>query len=97
MPQSDRKRIDEYAAWVRGIEPGTIEYSWREVLEPLWTYPEDRATSRLPAMFIDPKSRWLPLVPIQEGRQDHQYMDQIASPLVCVPAYREALLAALAD
>ncbi len=48
-------------------------------------------------MFVDPQSHWLPLVPVKEGRRDHQYMDQLDSPLVCVPAYREALLAALAD
>ena len=73
-------------------------YSWREVLEPLWTYPEHPAMSEAArAMFLDPKSPWLPLIPVKEGRHDHQYMDQIASPLACVPAYREALLAALAD
>ena len=49
------------------------------------------------AMFLDPESPWLPLIPVKEGRHDDQYMDQLASPLACVPAYREALLAALAD
>ena len=94
----DREALDEYAAWVQAIEPETIEYSWREVLEPLWTYPEHPAVSEAArAMFLDPKSPWLPLIPVEEGRRDHQYMDQIASPLACVPAYREALLAALAD
>ncbi len=48
-------------------------------------------------MFVDPQSHWLPLVPVNKGRRDHQYMDQLDSPLVCVPAYREALLTALAD
>ncbi len=94
----DREALDEYAAWVQAIEPRTIEYSWRGDLEPLWTYPEHPALSQAArAMFIDPQSSWLPLIPVQEGRSDHQFMDQLASPLVCVPAYREALLAALDD
>jgi len=94
----DRAGLDEYAAWVQAIEPGTIEHSWREVLEPLWTYPERAAVSQAArAMFVDPKSHWLPLIPVNDDRRDYQYADQIASPLACVPAYREALLAALAD
>ncbi len=94
----DREALDEYAAWVRAIEPGTIEYDWREVLEPLWTYPDHPAVSGAArAMFLGPRSPWLPLIPVQEGRRDHQYEDQVASPLACVPAYRAALLAALAD
>jgi hypothetical protein len=94
----DRTALDEYAAWVQLIEPRTIEDSWREVLEPLWTYPEHPALSQAArAMFVDPQSNWLPLIPVARGRLDDQYMDQIASPLACVPAYREALLAALAN
>jgi hypothetical protein len=80
------------------IEPGTIEYSWREVLEPLWTYPEHREISDAARrMFAGPKSPWLPLIPVEAGRRNPQWMEQLASPLVCVPEYREALLAALAD
>ena len=94
----DREALDDYAAWVQLIEPETIEHSWREVLEPLWNYPDHPALSKAAhAMFVDPQSHWLPLVPVKKGRRDHQYMDQLDSPLVCVPAYREALLAALAD
>ena len=94
----DRESLDDYAAWVQLIEPETIEHDWRDALEPLWTYPDHRALSEAAhAMFVDPQSHWLPLVPVKEGRRDHQYMDQLDSPMVCVPAYREALLAALAD
>jgi hypothetical protein len=94
----DRAALDEYGAWVQAIEPGTIESTWHQVLEPLWTYRDQAAVSQAArAMFVDRKSHWLPLVPVMEGRHDAQYMDQIASPLACVSAYREALLAALAD
>ncbi len=63
----DREALDEYAAWVRMIEPGTVEYTWREVLEPMSTYPEHRAISEAArAMFLDPKSPWLPLIPVED-------------------------------
>ncbi len=94
----DLQALDDYAAWVQGLDPSTIEYSWREVLEPLWTYPDHRSVSAAArSMFVDPKSPWLPLVPVGEGRGDLRDREQIASPLACVPAYREALHAALAD
>ena len=41
----DRAALDEYAAWVPSVDPSKIEYDWREVLEPLWTYPEHPALS----------------------------------------------------
>src|SRR5581483_927666 len=50
------------------------------------------------AMFRDPTSRWLPLIPVERfADRRRPYTKLIASPLACVPAFREALLAALAD
>jgi hypothetical protein len=95
---ADRDALDEYAAWIPLIKPQTMEHFWRDVLEPLWTYPFHIEIARSArAMFSDPKSPWLPLVPVTEQRTDHQFTDQLASPLLRVPAYREALLATLAD
>ncbi len=97
MQAGDREALDDYAAWLQEIEPETIETSWREVLEPLWNYPDHKALSQAArAMFLDPESHWLPLVHIDEGRRGHQYQHALGSPLVCLPAFREALLGALA-
>ncbi len=94
----DRDALDEYAAWIQLIEPGTIGHSWADVLEPLWNYPDHPALSTAArAMFVDPNSHWLPLVQVEEGRRDLQYQRALGSPLVCVPAFRETLLGALAD
>ncbi len=94
----DREALDEYAACLQLIEPGTLGHSWAAVLEPLWNYPDHKALSEAAReMFLDPESHWLPLVQVEEGRRDLQYQRALGSPLVCVPAFREALLAALAD
>ncbi len=94
----DREALDEYAAWLHEFNPDWIGMSWRGALEPLWTYPDHPALSKAArAMFVDPKSHWLPIVHAEEGRRDLPYQRELGSPLVCVPAYREALLGALAD
>lgn len=95
----DRTGLDEYASWVRTMNPVRIEHSWREVLEPLWTYPEHPALiEATEAMFLAPGSRWLPLVPINDRGDRGQYVSQqLTSPLVGVPAYRQALIKALGD
>jgi hypothetical protein len=94
----DREALDEYGSWVKEIRPGSLQHARLEVLEPLWTHPDHPAiASAARAMFLDPDSPWLPLVARQPGRRGSSFEDPIASPLVCVPAFREALLAALAD
>jgi hypothetical protein len=76
----DGAALDEYAGWVQAIEPRTVEYSWREVLEPLRTYPEHPALAAAArAMFADPKSPWGSLVPVKESRLDVPYVDQRTS------------------
>ena len=94
----DRDALDEYASWIQAIEPRATEHSWREALEPLWTYPEHAAVAKAArAMFLDPDSHWLPLLGGKPGRNDDLHAEQFVSPLACVPAYREALIAALGD
>ena len=84
----DRGALDEYAAWVQLIEPQTLGHSLTAVLEPLWSYPDHQALSEAArTMFVDPQSHW----------REHEYMRKFGSPLMCVPAYRQALLEALAD
>jgi hypothetical protein len=94
----DRAALDEYAAWVKGIRPESIERELVEILEPIWTYPVHPAIAAAArTMFVDPNSPWLPLVPREKGRQRVLPEIPINSPLVCIPEFREALLAALAD
>ncbi|MCL2430694.1 MAG: hypothetical protein FWD12_15835, partial [Alphaproteobacteria bacterium] len=95
----DRQALDEYAEWIPAIHPDMLGHHWNEVLEPLWTYPDHPAIAAAArAMFLDPKSAWLPLIPAEElDFRRRPYTHQIASPMACIPAYREALLAALAD
>ena len=62
----DRQALDEYAAWITAIHPETMGHHWNEVLEPLWTYPDHPAMAAAArSMFLDPKSRWLPLIPVE--------------------------------
>ena len=94
----DRSALDDYASWVRQIVPKSVEHSAADSLKPLWTYPDrpsiDAATK---AMFTDPKSPWLPLVSREQSRHYFTFEDPIASPLIALPWFREAVLAALAD
>lgn len=95
----DREALDEYAEWIQAIDPMALRFTWSEILEPLWTYPEHAsiaAASR--ALYLTPRSRWLPLIPVyHRAAHIERIADQIASPMACVPAYRQALLAALGD
>jgi hypothetical protein len=96
----DLGALDEYAAWVRNVTPRMIEGTRLKALEPLWTYPDRPAlVTAARTMFLDPKSPWLPLVPRDRNRAAafSPFDIPISSPLVCVPAFREALLAALED
>jgi hypothetical protein len=95
----DRVALGEYAAWIPAIHPETIDHHWEDILNPLWTYPDDRALAAAArAMFLDPKSPWLPLIPVEKyADRRRPYTKLIASPLACVPVFREALIAALAD
>ena len=94
----DRAALDEFAAWVKTIRPESIERDLVELLEPMWTYPTHPAiVAAARAMFVDPKSPWLPLVPRTKGHQAFIFQNPIATPLVCIPAFREALATALAD
>ncbi len=95
----DRAALEEYAAWIPAIHPETLRHHWEDILNPLWTYPDDPALAAAArAMFLDPKSPWLPLIPVEKyADRRRPYTKLIASPLACVPAFREALIAALAD
>ncbi|HEY2158838.1 MAG TPA: hypothetical protein VGH33_24615, partial [Isosphaeraceae bacterium] len=94
----DLGALDEFAAWAKVVHPKAISNAPIAALEPMWTYPDrpSMADAAL-AMFTDPKSPWLPLVSREQSRHYFTFEDPIASPLIALPWYREAVLAALAD
>ncbi len=94
----DREALEEYADWVEDVQPKAIVHSLFAALAPLWTYPDHPAIAEAArSMFRDPNSPWLPLVPRERNQLVFPFEDPIASPLVCLPPFREALLAALED
>ena len=79
----------------RTIDPSRSR-SLAELLEPLWTHPITRRSPRpRRAMFLDPKSPWLPRS--QRGGPHIYPMDQIASPLVVRRRLPRGLARGLAD
>lgn len=94
----DRSALDDYASWVKQIVPKSVEHSSTDSLKPLWIYPDHPSiAAAAKAMFTDPKSPWLPLVSREQSRHYFTFEDPIASPLIVLPWFREAVLAALAD
>jgi hypothetical protein len=95
----DREALDDYAAWIRTTTPESVGEDARlEAFEPMWIerdHPSIAEASR--ALFADPKSPWLPLSKgtrqvVSIGRDSLE-----TSPLIRVPAFREAVLAWLSD
>ena len=94
----DRAALDEYAAWVQTFRPEPTEHGLVEILGPMWTYPAHPAIAAAArALFVDPKSPWLPLVPREKSRNMFVLANEIATPLACIPEFRETLVAGLAD
>lgn len=93
----DLAALDEYAAWIRKVGPKP-DRGHRDIgiLEPLWTYPDRPALAEsVHLMFNTPGSPWLPLA---SDMDSGPFSDQlITSPMICVPGFREAVIAALAD
>jgi len=94
----DHAAIDEYATWIKEVPLPMIEASLFSTLEPMWYYSRHPAiTEAARAMFTDPKSPWLPFVFRDRIQVGPPSRDLIASPLVCLEAFRQALLTALGD
>ena len=64
------------------------------MLEPFWTFPDHPSLAEAGrTLFLDPGSAWLPLIPVTRDRLDSPYENLINSPLLGLPAFREAVLA----
>lgn len=97
----DRDALDEYAAFIGDATPKRLEYAMGQGFEPMWLYPAHpsiEAASR--TLFADPKSLW-----IASFRQlspygstgFHESGALLISPLIRVPAFREAIIRLLND
>jgi len=95
----DREALDAYAAWIRTMTPESLgKDTWREAFEPMWIerdHPAIIEASR--ALFTDPKSPWLPLSAGNRHVVGFNRDRLETSPLIRVPAFREAVFEALSD
>ncbi|MGO8749239.1 MAG: hypothetical protein ACLQNE_25040 [Thermoguttaceae bacterium] len=95
----DLSGLDEYAAWVRDAQPGTLWYSFRRdrVFEPLCRYPDRPAVAKTAEwLFNDKASPWYPIL-VRDEWQKQLSLDTLSSPLVTVPAFRKRVLQLLED
>lgn len=94
----DRAALDEYAAWIRTIPPDFLDDARLEAFEPLWTEPDHPAIAEATrALFADPDSPWRPLTRLGPNRGPVGRGALETTPLIRVPAFREAVLAELGD
>ena len=97
----DRDALDEYASFLAEATPRRLEYEMNQAFEPMWLYPAHpsiEAAAR--TLFADPKSPWIAafrqLGPYASaGRGDAGSL--LISPMIRVPAFREAIAGLLAD
>ena len=94
----DAGALDEYAAWLRTTSPKMLEFGRDAALGPLLAHRDHPSiASAARWLFNDPKSPWVPLVSEARNRDANPFQNILASSLVVLPAFREALLAGLAD
>lgn len=84
----DPKALEEYADWIATTPPASLGSYVEQAFQPMWRHPDDphvvKAAERL---FDNPKSPWLP----------YRTLYLLETPLLGLPAFRRALLSALAD
>jgi hypothetical protein len=94
----EKKALEEYAAWIRGVSPPHVTDSVETVFEPLWEYPRHKAIKKAAEwLFNDSASPWhLVIDPLQE-RGGYHTSKLLATRLIEVPAFRKQILRALTD
>ena len=92
----DSAALSEYAAWLRAEDPEKLGSNYRWIFSPMWRFwnaPEMVELSR----WAFPAGRGRsPYVPLIRGR-DNLASDLLETPLVQVPAFRDRIIAELAD
>ena len=94
----DQAALADFVTLIRQTEPATFEQNLLPPLEPFYRLPADPTLAAAAEwLFNDPASRWANLY--QAGRRFswRKNLDLIRSPLIRVPGYRRAVLAALDD
>jgi hypothetical protein len=98
IAQHDPQGYLDYAAWVSTLKPGEISEYVMDVLPPLWQHADrPEMASAAEKLFADPRSAWRPLLKLTVGSSERPLVDLLNSPLIDVPAFRQCLLAGLAE
>jgi hypothetical protein len=95
-----RDGLGEYALWIRSTTPAELAHQSITCFEPMWTRPDDPAIAAAArSIWNDPDSPWLALLRSPTNRAASSFFDgsPYASPLLRVPSFRDAILAALSD
>ena len=92
--------VAEHVAFIRSYDEGELrDTSLTEpvnLFTPLWRFPDEPAArAAAEALFADPASRWVPL--FQAPSPGRDLCELVDSPMLGVPAFREQMLARLAD
>jgi hypothetical protein len=97
----DPKALDDYADWLVGVAPKTLEYNMPEALEPMIKNPDHPAVLRAAGrMFGDPASSWLPLINDQDKgatNVSHEKSELLGTELIGVAPFRARVIAELKD
>jgi len=89
----DAAALDEYAGWVSTIGPDAQDFSFKDVLQPMWenpTHPAVAAAARM--MFNDEQSPWT-----RKFLRAYNTHDLAETPMLGVAGFRERLLVELTD
>jgi hypothetical protein len=93
----DESALDEYAAFVRRVGPGSFGSEAKELLALLWQHADRPAMAAAAEwMFSSPDSPWTQ-AGTQEGSPYYSTYELWTSPLLGVPAFRKLLLQMLGD
>jgi hypothetical protein len=94
----DRAALDEYAAWIRMTTPETLKEGLRMAFEPMWTEPDHPTIAEATQAMFAPGSAWTrSLTDLSPGHDPFGHDALETSPLIRVPAFRDAVISGLAD
>ncbi len=90
----DLKALDEYVLWVATVTPQLERGAHGDLFEPMALYPDHPGmAAAAETLFGNEKSPWLPLA----GNPEWQLHQLIATNLLRLPAFRQAVLKELAN
>lgn len=89
----DAQALDDYADWIRTLQPKAVSHSFRALLEPLWRHPDHPAMrAAAEALFAKADSPWA-----ERFLRTYGTNDLFETPLLGLPGFRKRLLVELTD